>query len=605
MLTKWTAYKSLQTVGSLLLTNSDFRLFLSDLSYVGREVFKDTAFKLSDEAKKVGQKLEPTEAEREALKQPGKDILLQPAADDLKGEAAQVGDVLADSAARVAGTAENSMVDKLQGDEGETMLARLKRAVTKLRHRTDYTDSVSTISLLLKRYAMVYSHVAKDTVNAVQEDVSVNPETDRAVKNFWIFIKSFGDPKEWEDLETQFNKVVESGKEDPNFDDLVRQLGNAVQDMLTDPEFFDNAEERFKKLRAKSEQLATGSSLREEIDALFGKMMTTLQSIVRDSDVANLLKTSSRIAHILSPAHAYANGDLVNDAINTFVPLLVQMIQYVPIPRLEVSTPQIDLLLENLILEPGVTVNHSSFLPYKLRVETYNDLEIRKARFRTTSSVTSLTTIKIDGISIAAEELSFWLRARPGLLQIVDEGIASFALDERGIDIHLDLEIGKDRLEKIVSLKAVRVHIHKLTYTLRKSKFSFLAWLFKPLIKPIIRKTMEIQIAQAIEDSLHFLNRELLFARERLRATRIADPDDLKTFFKAVLARLTPAEDPDVYTRVGIAQPGKGVFKGRYAPGSIVKLWNEQGDQVNQRIRENDVGGWRNEVFDVHTTLLT
>jgi len=34
------AYQSLQTVGSLLLTNSDFRIFLSDLSTVGREVFK-------------------------------------------------------------------------------------------------------------------------------------------------------------------------------------------------------------------------------------------------------------------------------------------------------------------------------------------------------------------------------------------------------------------------------------------------------------------------------------------------------------------------------------------------------------------------------------
>lgn len=572
---------------------------------VGREVFKDTAFKLSEVSKDAGKKLEPSKEEREALKHPGQDDILQPAGDNLDSQMTEVGEVLANSAAQVAQTAENSIVDKFSGDEKDTMLARLKEAITKLRKRNDYTDSVSTISLLLKRYAMVYSHVAKDAVTAVQDDVEVNPETTRAVKNFWLFIRSFGDPKEWDDLETSFHKVVESGKNDPQFDDLVRQLGNAVQDMLTDPAFFDNAEERFQKLRAQSQQLATGSSLREEIDGFLGKLMTTLQSILRDQDIANLLKTSKRIATILSPAHAYVNGDLVNDAINTFVPLLVQMVQYVPIPRLEVSTPQIDLLLENLILEPGVTVNHSSFLPYKLRIETYNDLEIRKARFRTTSSMTSLTTIKIDGISIAADELSFWLRARPGLIQIVDEGIASFALDERGIDIHLDVEIGKDRLEKIVSLKAVRVHIHKLTYTLRKSKFALLAWLFKPLIKPIIRKTMEIQIASAIEDSLHFVNRELIFARERLRATRISDPDDLKTFFKAVMARLTPPDDPDLYTRVGIAEPGKGVFKGRYAPGSIVKLWNEQGDQVNQRIRENAVDGWRNEVFDVHTAMLT
>ncbi|KAK5004617.1 hypothetical protein LTR28_008670, partial [Elasticomyces elasticus] len=41
------AYSSLRTVGSLLVTNSDFRVFLGDLNIIAREVFKDTAFTLS------------------------------------------------------------------------------------------------------------------------------------------------------------------------------------------------------------------------------------------------------------------------------------------------------------------------------------------------------------------------------------------------------------------------------------------------------------------------------------------------------------------------------------------------------------------------------
>jgi hypothetical protein len=196
------------------------------------------------------------------------------------------------------------------------------------------------------------------------------------------------------------------------------------------------------------------------------------------------------------------------------------------------------------------------------------------------------------------------MRAHSGILRLADEGIGSFALDERGIDIQLDMEIGKDRLDKILSLRSVKVRIHKLNWTLRRSKFSILAWLFKPLLKPIIRSTMEMQLATAIGEGLKFANRELLYARERLRATRIADPDDLSTFVRAVLARLTPPDDPDVKARIGVAQPGKGVFEGVYAPGSVVKLWNEEGEQAAQRIRENDEGGWRNSVFDVHATML-
>ncbi|KAL2023105.1 hypothetical protein VTK56DRAFT_3711 [Thermocarpiscus australiensis] len=598
-------YRSLQTVGSLLLTNSDFRLFLADLNVVAREVFKDTAFALSEASKEAGKRLEPSVAEQDSVKQPGNDSQSPPPSQqDLAEQTADIGKVLSGSAATVVEGAEDSIASKLEGPEKDTMLHRLRQAVVKLRQRRDYSDSVSTLSLLLKRYAMVYSRIARDTVQAAEEDVDRNPETDRALRNFWIFVRSFGEAKEWDELERRLKAVVEHGREDPEFEDLVGQMGNAAQEMFTDPSFFDHAEQRFQELREKSRQLSSRSALRDDIDALLSQLQSTFNSVLRDQHVNNLIGTSTTILRILSPKHRYTNSDLVADAINVFVPKLVQSVHYIPIPRLEISTPQVDLLLENLILEPGITVNNTSFLPYRLRVETLNDVEIRKARFRTVSAVKTLVRVRIDGLSIRGEEIGFWLRAHSGLLRLADEGIASFELDERGLDIQLDLEIGRDRLEKIVSLRGVRVRIHKLNWKLRRSKFSLLAWLFKPILKPIIRKTLETKIATAIAEALHFANRELLYARERLRATRIADPDDLRTFFKAVLARLTPPEDPDLYTRVGVGQPGRGVFEGVYAPGSIVKLWKEEATQAPQRIRENERDGWRNSVFDVQAIML-
>ena len=589
----------------MLLTNSDFRLFLSDLNVVSREVFKDTAFALSEASKEAGERLEPSKKDQDALKQPGSDGEIKSSQKDLEEQVEEVSDVLKDGASTVLEQAETSIANKLQGEEKDTMLSRLKEAVMKLRKRRDYTDSVSTLSLLLKRYAMVYSRIAQDTLEAVDDGIDRNPETDRALHNFWLFIRSFGNKKEWDDLEACFKTVMEHGREDPDFEKLIGELGRAVQEMMTDPSFFDHAEQRFKDLRDKSSQLtASGSPLRDDVDALLTKTQTTFKSVLQDRDIASLLKTSKTLAKILSPSHHYTNTDLVTDSVNVFVPLLVQSLSYIPIPRLEISTPQIDLLLENLILEPGATVNHTSFFPYKLRIEMLNDIEIRKGRFRTASALTTVVRIGVCGLSVRADEVGFWLRAHSGLLRLVDEGIASFELDERGLDIELDVEIGKDRLDKIVSLKRVRVHIHKLNWKLRRSKFSLLAWLFKPFLRPIIRKTLETQIATGIGESLQFANRELIYARERLRAARIADPDDLKTFFKAVLARLVPPDDPDVHTRVGVAQPGKGVFEGVYAPGSVVKLWNEEAVQAKQRIRENEQEGWRNSVFDVHATML-
>jgi hypothetical protein len=595
----------LQTVGSLLLTNSDFRIFMSDLSTIGREVFRDTAFTLSEVAEEAGKKLEPPKEEQEALKKPGGDEGPAPSDEQLGEEVAEVAGVITNGAAKVAQEAKQSLVDKATGDEKSTLVNRLKQAVLKLRQRRDYSDSVSVISLLIKRYAMVYSRAVEETVRTAEADVHENDAVDRALKNFWKFLGTFGEPKEWIELERRLQRVLEHGKDDPQFEKLLTGVGNSLQDLLTDPSFFDDAEARFKALREQARDVGTESKLRDDVDGLLAQVHTTFQSVLHDQDIAKLITTSTKIFSILSPAHQYTNQDLMTDSIHVFVPLLVQAVQYIPIPRIEVSTPEIDLLLENLILEPGKTINHTSFLPYKLRVETYNDLEIRKARFRTTSRVSSLVTIKVDGLSIRADEIGFWLRAHSGLLRLADEGIASFQLDERGIDIQLDVEVGANRLDKMLSLRAVRVHIHKLNYSLRKSRFALLGWLLKPFLRPVIRKVMEHRLAHAIGEALQAANREIVFARERLRATRIADPADLTTFVKAVAARLTLEEDPDVYTRVGLSQPGKGVFKGVYAPGSVVKLWNEQAAQAAERVEDYEEGGWRNAVFDVHTTYLT
>ena len=597
------AYESLRTVGSLLLTNSDFRLFLGDLNLVGRQVFADAAFSLSGVAEEAGKELENSDQESKTLQEPGSEEGPPPTANDLGNGVADVSKIVGNGLAKTSKDAFSSLQENVTGEQGETLLYRLKQTVLKLRKRNDYSDSVSTIGLLIKRYSMVYSRVVDQTISTAQDDVNTNSELDRALKNFWSLLSSFGDKQAWELLEQKVNKIMEHSQKDPDFENLMMDVGNSVQKLLTDPDFFESADHKIKELREKSKEVGSNSSLRKDIDEALEQFQITFKSVLQDQDISKLISTTTKIFKILSPTNMLANKDLLDDSLHVFIPLLIQAIQYIPIPRLEVSVPELDLLLENLIIEPGITVNNTSFLPYKLRIETYNDLEIRKAKFRTTSSVTSLVTVKLDGLSIRADEIGFWLRAHSGIFRLADEGIASFQLDERGIDIHLDIEIGKEKLEKILTLKAVRVHVHKLSYSLSKSKFSWLAWLIKPILRPIIRNVLQKQLATAIADGIHAANRELLFARERLRATRISDPQDVRTFIKAIITRLTPEEDPDVYTAVGIT-PSKGVFKGVYAPGSVVKLYEEEGRRAGERVDDFSIEGWRNEIFDVHATMM-
>lgn len=600
------AYESIKTVGSLLLTNSDFRIFLSDLNTIGRQVFADTANTLSTVAEDAAKQIEPSGNDNAALKEPGADSKLI-SKEELEQEATEIADVVANGFKKTGKEALESAKENVTGDQKDTLIYRLKAAVTKLRKRNDYSDSASTIGLLIERYAKVYSRAVDKTISTVQEDVDTNEELDRAIKNGWSLLSSFGDKAAWKELEKRVDRVMAHAQKDPEFENMMMEVSSSVQKMLTDPDFFDSASQKVDELKEKSKDVGTESPLRKDIDALLQQTRTVFNSVMSDQDISKLFSTTLKIWNILSPAHAIANKELFTDTYTVFIPMLIEAIQYVPIPRLEISNPEIDLLLENLIIEPGRTINNTSFLPFRLKVETYNDISITKARFRTFSSATSLVTIKAQGLSIRADEVGFWLRAHKGLLRLADEGIASFELDDRGIDIELDVEIGKEKIEKILTLKACRVKIHHLSYTLRKSKFACLAWLFKPLLRPLVRKVIEIQLATAIADFFHAANRELLFARERLRATQISDPKDIRTFFKAVLTRLTPAEDPDLYTNVGITGGSNergNIFAGKYAPGSVVKLWNEEAARAGEVVDDNAKDGWRNEIFDVQSRNL-
>lgn len=591
------------------MTNADFRLFVDDLATVGRQIFSDTAFSLADTAREVGKEVKPSQAELETVQGPGSDEAPPPSTEEIRAEATEIAKLTGNGVAQTGKTAVRSTEENLSGERRETLFYRLKQVVGNLRQRTDYADSVSTISKLVQQYAKLYSGAAENTVEALEEDVELNEDVREAVERFWTLVSSFGNKDDWKRLREQFNAILSHTQKDPEFEKLMSEIGSALQEMLTDPGFFDSAEEKVEELKEKSKSIGSDTGIRQDVDAFLQQAKRTLKSVADDEAVAKSIAATKKIYHDVSDAFNSKTSMLSSDLVHVFLPLLIRSVQRIPIPRLEISVPEMDLLVENLVLEPGRTVRNSSFLPFKSHLSTRNDIELVKTHSRrTTTNMKTNFTLSIFGLSMAASEFGYWLRAHSGpFLRLKDEGIASFYLDERGIDISVDVEVGRDHLEHIFTLRGVRVHIHKLNYNVRRSKWSFLLWLVKPFLKQLVRRVLEKKIAEQIVTAARALNRELVFARERLRATRIADPQDLATFIRAVTARLKPRADPDVYTRIGADAPDTGVFHGVYAPGSIVKLWHEEAERAHDAVEHGDASGglgmtWRNDIFDVTGT---
>lgn len=586
------------------MTNADFRLFVDDVATVGKQIFADTAESLAETSKLVAEQVKPSENEEEALNGAGADEGREISREEIGEEVATVAAVAGEGITHTGEEVLKSAKEHFSGKERETLLFRLKKTVTRLRERTDYSDSVSTLAQVLQRYAMFYANAAEDTASTAGEGVEVNSDLKLAVDRFWALLRMFGSAKEWEQLEKKFHDVMRHANKDPEFEQLMGDVGTSLQDMLTDPEFFDSAPQKLDELQQQSEKMGSESHLREDIVEFLAQTKRALRAVPEDAAVDKLLNATTKLYNDAWNAYNDKSTDLPADLVNVFLPVILRMIQYVPIPRLEVAAPEMDLLLENLILEPGHTVNYSSFLPYRMHLTTRNDIDIvKKHSKRTQTDIKTVFRTTIQGLNISAQDVGYWLKTHTLFWHMRDEGIASFYLDRRGIDISLEVEVGRGILEQIFTLRNVRVRIHKLDYKVSQSRWKFLLWLTKPFLKHLIRRVLEKKIAEEIVGAAHALNRELVFARERLRATRIANPADLGTFVRAVLARLKPA-DTDVEARIAIEPPKTGVFKGIYAPGSIVKTWHDEATRAQEAIEDGDethgVGHtWRNDIFDV------
>lgn len=589
------------------MTNADFRLFVDDVATVGKQIFADTAESLSETSKLVAEQVKPSKNEEEALMGAGADDGREVSREEIRDEVAQVAAVAREGIAQTGEEALKSAKEHFTGRERDTLLFRLKKTVQRLRERTDYSDSVSTLAQMVQRYAMFYANAAEDTASTAEENVEVNADLKQAVDQFWGLLRMFGSAKEWEQLQKKFEAVMRHANKDPEFEQLMGEVGTSLQDMLTDPEFFDTAPQKLDELQKQSEKVGSETRLREDIVEFLAQTKRTLRAVPDDPAVSKLVNATKKLYNDAWGAYNDKSTDLPADLVNVFLPVALRMIQYVPIPRLEVAAPEMDLLLENLILEPGHTVNYSSFLPYRMHLTTRNDIEIvKKHSKRTQTDIKTVFRVTVQGLNISAQDFGYWLKTHTLFWHMKDEGIASFYLDRRGIDISLEVEVGRGSLEQIFTLRNVRVRIHKLDYKVSRSRWRFLLWLTKPFLKHLVRRVLEKKIAEEIVGAAHALNRELVFARERLRATRIANPEDFGTFVRAVIARLKPA-DTDVEARIAIEPPKTGVFKGIYAPGSIVKTWHDEATRAQEAIEDGDqthgLGHtWRNDIFDVAGT---
>lgn len=346
-------------------------------------------------------------------------------------------------------------------------------------------------------------------------------------------IERFANGTSSDDLWDSINTIYEDADKDAELKNWFRSLDTYIRKCLQQPGYImeDVSNEEWHVLYDHGNYL-----LREKYRTHTDRVVDEIKFLADQFDqdpqnkafAASLQKLFNDLGTDESGKSAF-KPHLVKDLTDVIIPAAFEEVAYIPIPRIEYSDPEIDAVVENLVLESD------NFMPNVLEVASDN--YFRWGRKKIASKNKTSMDIKVTGIQMDLRDVSFHVKRKQGFPSITDTGVANIKMGGDGFCFRLKMSTAdeKDR-QHFFKIDKVDVDVKHLQIKLVKSNHKILFGLFKPImlkvLRPVIQKTAEKQLKD------QFTQFDQLLYQIKQEADRALDQ-----------AREDPENAPNIYNR--------------------------------------------------------
>lgn len=221
---------------------------------------------------------------------------------------------------------------------------------------------------------------------------------------------------------------------------------------------------------------------------------------------------------------------LIKDLTDVLIPGFFENVRYVPIPRIEVSDPMIDAIVENLVIE-GDNLAPNMF-------EFGSDNYWRWGRKQFTSKNKNKVMLAVSGIQMDLKDVAYYIKKKQGFPAVTDKGVMDIVLAGSGLSFKVAMETAdsKDR-SHFFKINTVNVDIKNMDIKLKQSNHKLLFKLFKPVLfkvlRPVIQKAVEKQVRDSVQQADAFLwqvKQEVDRVTEELKAN--PDPETVDNIYQ-------------------------------------------------------------------------
>ena len=264
---------------------------------------------------------------------------------------------------------------------------------------------------------------------------------------------------------------------------------------------------------------------------------------------------------------------LVKDLSNVIVPALFENVRYVPVPRIEYTDPQVDAIIENLVIESDNLAPNS--------FEFGSDNYFRWGRKTVTSANKNKVMVSVSGVQMDLKDVSYYINKKQGFPSIKDTGVMDIFMGGSGFSFKIAMEtVDKSDRQHFFKINKVTVDIKSLTIKLKQSKHKLLFNLFRPLLFSIIRPAVGKVLEKLIKDQVSEADAKAYAIHQEAQRVAVAVQND-------------PENAPNIYSRYADAAKTVLVKKQKKAEEVAAdKKGNVAHDSVGFHLPRHQIARW-------------
>ncbi|KAK8249045.1 hypothetical protein IWZ00DRAFT_315045 [Phyllosticta capitalensis] len=495
---------------------------------------------------------------------------------------------------------------KMPKERREQTIWRLKKMVVEVQAHQDYMRAIETLLRLAEEYAGHGKNLAGQGSGAVKGAHS-DDSLQLAETDLRTLIERFANSTSLDDFFDALNTIYKDAEKDPELRAWFKHLDAYIRKCLKEQGFImqDAATEEWNTIYDKGRFLLR-DRYRNHTDRILDEIKFIGQQFDQDAQNKAFVNSINKLFKDLGQdesGKAAFKPHLLKDLSEVVLPGLFENIRYIPVPRIEYSDPQIDAIVENLVIE-GDNLAPNIF-------EFASDNHWRWGRKKISNQNKNKIMLSVSGIQMDIRDVSYYVNRKQGFPALKDMGVLDIFLGGEGFSFKVLAETAdKNDKQHFFKVSKVDVDVKNFNIKLKKSSHKLLFTLVKPLlfkiIRPALQKVLEQQIRQNFIQAdavLYSVHQEA--ERAKAEFEKNPDPENAQNLYKRYLTamqkHMTEAKakkeqlkqaTTDKKANIAMTQH-ESIFKDIALPGGISHKATEFRDLASQGDK------WESPVFTI------